>query len=60
DCNVYANGRHLAVHASQDGPLTVNTGVPGHVRDAFTGELVGKGPRFSLAIKRGETRVLRY
>jgi hypothetical protein len=58
DCNVYANGRYLALHASQDGPLTVNTGVAGPVKDVLTGAVVGEGPRFTLPIKRGETRVL--
>jgi len=58
DCNVYANGRYLALHASQDGPLAVDTGVAGPVKDVLTGAVVGEGPRFTLPIKRGETRVL--
>ena len=33
DCNVYANGPYLVLHASQDGPLEVDTGVPGPIRD---------------------------
>ncbi len=60
DCNVYANGRFIALHASQDGPLAVHTGVARPVRDVLTGETVGQGPKFTLPIKRGETRVLGY
>jgi len=58
DCNVYANGRYLTLHASQDGPLAVDTGVAGPVKDMLTGAVLGEGPRFTLPIKRGETRVL--
>jgi beta-galactosidase len=57
DCNVYANGPFLALHASQDGPLSINTGRPAVVRDVLTGEAVGQGPRFTLPMRRGETRV---
>lgn len=58
DCNVYANGLFLAIHASQDGPLVIDTGVAGPVRDVLTGAVVGNGRKFALPIKRGETRVL--
>ena len=60
DCNVYANGRFLALHASQDGPVAVNIGKPESVTDVLTDAQVARGPRFSLPLKRGETRVLRY
>ena len=60
DCNVYANGRYLVLHAALDGPLSIDTGVRGLVRDVLTGAGVGKGPRLSLPMKRGETRVLSY
>jgi hypothetical protein len=59
DCNVYANGPFLVLHAAQDGPLEVNTGVSGEVRDVLTGQAVGQGPKITLPIKTGETRVLR-
>ena len=60
DCNIYGNGRFLAVHASQDGPLTLDVGKATDVSDLLTGAKLGVGPRLSLPIKRGETRVLKY
>jgi hypothetical protein len=60
DCNVYANGPIVALHAAQDGPVTLDTGHRGQVRDALTGVLVGKGPAVALPMKKGETRVLRH
>jgi hypothetical protein len=58
DCNVYANGPIVALHASQDGPVTLDTGRRGQVHDAITGDLVGSGPCVELPMKKGETRVL--
>jgi hypothetical protein len=58
DCNVYANGPYVALHASQDGPLAVDTGQRGRVVDLLTGELLGVGPTIALPIKAGETRIL--
>jgi hypothetical protein len=60
DCNVYANGPILGLHAANDGPVTLDTGRRGQVHDALSGDLVGNGPRVTLSLKRGETRVLRY
>jgi len=58
DCNVYANGPVVAVHASEGGVVEVDTGRRGEVRDALSGEFIAKGPRVSLSIKKGETRVM--
>jgi hypothetical protein len=58
DCNVYANGPYLVLHASQDGPLAVDTGTAGPVRDLLDGNLIGQGPQITLPIKKGETRIL--
>ena len=60
DCNVYANGPIVALHAAQDGPITLDTGRSKRVYDALSGELLGKGPRLNLPLKKGETRVLRH
>jgi hypothetical protein len=60
DCNVYANGPILAIHAAMDGPVSVDTGRHSQVRDALSGDPVGDGPRLTLNLKKGETRVLRY
>jgi len=59
DCNVYANVPIVALHASQDGTITVDTGRRGQVRDALTDELIGAGPRVAIPMKKGDTRVLR-
>ncbi|MDH7569182.1 MAG: beta-galactosidase [Armatimonadota bacterium] len=60
DCNVYANGPFVALHAPVEGPVTLDTGSEGPVRDLLTGERVGEGPRLTLLLQRGETRVLCY
>ena len=59
DCNVYANGPIVALHAAQDGPITLDTGRRGQVHDAMTGDPVGIGPRVTLPMKKGDTRVFR-
>ncbi|MHB8952666.1 MAG: beta-galactosidase [Pirellulaceae bacterium] len=58
DCNVYANGPYLVLHAAQDGPLELNTGTTGAIHDLLDGQVVGQGPQITLAIKKGETRIL--
>lgn len=60
DCNVYANGRFLALHASQDGPLAIDVGQAAPIRDVLTGASLGVGPQITLPLKRGETRILSY
>jgi hypothetical protein len=59
DCNVYANGPFVALHASQDGAVEVDLGRSGPVTDALSGAAVGQGPKLSLPLRRGETRVLK-
>jgi beta-galactosidase len=58
DCNVYANGPIVALHASQDGPITVDTGKRGRVHDALSGDVLGSSPHVTLPMKKGDTRVL--
>jgi hypothetical protein len=60
DCNVYANGPIVALHAAQAGTITLDTGHRSKVHDAIGGNLIGNGPRIALPLKKGETRVLRY
>jgi hypothetical protein len=60
DCNVYANGPFVALHAAQAGELTLNTGHAGEVLDVLTGAVAGQGPRLTLPLRLGETRILRY
>jgi len=60
DCNVYANGPFLALHACQDGLVTINTAKVGPIRDVMGEQAIGRGPILSLEMTRGQTRVLRY
>lgn len=59
DCNVYANGKFIALHASNDGDIVIDTGRDGEIRDAMSGEKIGNGPRITIPMRRGDTRVLR-
>jgi len=59
DCNVQANGPFLMLHGSEDGPVVLDVGAAGAVRDLFSGERIGEGPKLTLPLRRGETRVLR-
>lgn len=58
DCHVYANGGFVAVHGAQDGPVELDLGGSGPVRDALTGREIDAGSRLTLPLRRGETRVL--
>ena len=58
DCNVYANGPYVVLHASQAGPVQVDTGRRGPVADLMSGEQLGQGPTITLPMGFGETRVL--
>jgi len=58
DCNVYANGPYLTLHASQEGPFEVDIGHAGPVTDLLTGKTVGVGPKFLLPLAKAQTRVL--
>ena len=69
DCNVYASGPFVVLHASQDGPLQLH--LPErkrdphraednwHVFDALSGEPIGQGRKIVIPLKRGDSRVLR-
>lgn len=59
DCNVYANGDYLALHGAQDGPVVVDVGKKYIVLDVIMNEQIADGPKFSLPLKKGETRVLK-
>ena len=45
DCNVYANGPYLALHAASAGPIELDTGRGSPITDLLTGEHLGQGPR---------------
>lgn len=59
DCNVYASGPFMALHAPQDGEIKLNTGHSAPVIDMLTQQKIGDGPMLTLPLKMGETRVLR-
>lgn len=59
DCNVWSNGPFLVLHAPAEEEYPIDTGVPGPVTDMLSGKVIGQGPRLSLTLKGGETRVLR-
>lgn len=59
DCCVYANGPFIALHAVKDGPVALLTGSRAVVRDALTGQTAGRGPRLTIPMRLGETRILR-
>jgi hypothetical protein len=59
DCNVCANGPFLLLHGARDGPVEIDTGTAGEIRDALTDEVLGCGPRLTIPLAFGETRVLR-
>jgi len=57
DCNVYANGPYVVLHAAQDGPLEIDTGRRRPLTDLLTGEDLGPGPKATAALKKGDTRI---
>ena len=59
DAHVYANGPFLVVHAAQAGPLMLDTGRTGPIVDVLSGRTVGQGPRLSVILAGGESRILR-
>ncbi|MBS1370408.1 MAG: hypothetical protein HPZ91_10680 [Lentisphaeria bacterium] len=59
DANITANGDFISVTAVRDGKVTVNTGSREEISDALSGESLGRGPKVSFELKRGETRILR-
>lgn len=59
ECNVYANGPFLALHAADSGPLEIHTGRDAPIADLLTGERLGQGPRIVLPLEKGDTRILR-
>ena len=58
DCNVWANGPFISLHGSQPGPIKLDVGRAGSVRDLLSNQSLGSGPRLSVPLDRGQTRVL--
>ena len=59
EASVWAAEGWLSFHALEDGELVLDTGSSSDVFDYYTGERIATGPLVTLAVRRGETRVLR-
>lgn len=59
DCNVYASGPYLVLHAALDGPQEIDTGRRDEIVDLLTGQRLGQGPNAIVPLKKGDTRILR-
>lgn len=60
DCNVYANGPYLVLHAAQDGPVKIDTGRRDEIVELFTGQRLGQGPSATVSLNKGDTRIFRF
>ena len=48
----------MVLHAAADGPLEIDTGRAAPIRDLLSGEVLAQGPKATLSLKKGDTRVL--
>ena len=55
--NVLAAEGYVLVQALVEGPLDIDFGRDGDVRDWFTGAALGRGPKLSVPFRKGETRI---
>lgn len=59
EATVWAAEGWLLLHALQDGDLELDVGSSAKVTDGLTGRTLSAGPTVKLAVKRGETRLLK-
>ena len=58
---VYANGPFVAVHATRQDPISINSGGgPAELIDVMSGETLGRGARVVVPFEHGQTRVMRW
>ncbi|MGE5531715.1 MAG: hypothetical protein ACM3VW_06355, partial [Bacteroidota bacterium] len=57
---VWAADGYLSFQAHEAGPLTFDVGKKSTIYDALSGKSLGTGPKVTLTVKKGETRVLRW
>lgn len=57
---IWAAAGGMSVHAVQDGPLDLRFPDPIVLRDAISGETLGKGAVVTVPFRQGETRVFTY
>lgn len=60
NATVWATDHYLSFQALEAGPLTIDTGTKAPVTDALDGKPLGNGPKVTLEVKQGETRVLKF
>ncbi len=60
DCNVYANGPFVILHAAETGPITIDFGKSGSITDIVLQKKIGDGQNITLSLKKGETKVLKF
>lgn len=60
NATVWATDHFLSFQAHEAGPLTIDTGTKAPVCDALDGKALGNGPKVTLEVKQGETRVLKF
>ncbi|MDR3709480.1 MAG: beta-galactosidase [Capsulimonadaceae bacterium] len=56
---VFANGPYIAVHATQDGLVTLDTGKRSAILDAMTGQRLGMGPVARLPMTAGDNVIIK-
>ncbi|MGD0088881.1 MAG: hypothetical protein ABSE73_03080 [Planctomycetota bacterium] len=59
NATVWAAEGYVSLQAHETGPLVIDTGKEGKVVDALDGRTLGDGPRITLTLQKGETRVLK-
>ena len=59
NCNVYANGPFIVLHAAETGPVTVDFGKSGIITDVVLQKQIANGTKVTLSLEKGETKVLR-
>ena len=57
---VWATEEYISIQAHKAGPVVINTGKPGAISDALSGNLLGEGPKLTVDFLQGQTRVFRY
>ena len=60
DVVVWTAEDYLAIHAVNDGPLTLTVSNEKELFDAINGQFVGTGPEISLDIQAGDTRLFKW
>ncbi len=60
NATVWASNGHVSFQVHDSGPIVIDTGENREVTDALDGKILGKGPKVTLNLHKGDTRVLKY